>query len=167
MLEIVSNILPSNINKEIINLLKCTEGWYFGYDEKIKNNELDKDEGLALRTLGNNAIVNNNTQSLNMFAYIVASLITKKLNINFNGLKRVNYNFYHSQSFGKLHVDSETEKCVSILYNLNTNDGYTEIENKKYESNESEAIVFDSKKYHKGIGPTKGLRYNLNIIIQT
>ena len=50
------------------------------------------------------------------------------------------------------------------VYNLNTNDGYTKIEDNKYESNESEALVFKSNKMHFGCGPTKGLRYNLNIV---
>ena len=35
-------------------------------------------------------------------------------------------------------------QTVSILYNFNTNDGYTEILNEKYKSNESEAILFNS-----------------------
>ncbi len=167
MQEIVSSILPNNVNEEIIKLLKITEGWYFGYDDKTQNSQIEKDEGLALRTFGNNCVANNNTQTLNMFAHIVTSIVCNKLNINFKGLKRVNYNFYHSLSEGKQHIDSEHPKCVSILYNLNTNDGTTEIENQRFVSNASEAIVFDSDKVHKGNGPTKGLRYNLNIIIYT
>jgi|TARA_X000001036_G_scaffold439227_1_gene489573 hypothetical protein len=167
MQEIVSSILPQNINQEIIKLLKMTEGWYFGFDDKTQNSEIETDEGLALRTFGNNCVTNNNTKTLNMFAYIIASIVSNKLNINFKGLKRVNYNFYHSFSEGKQHIDSEHPKCVSILYNLNTNDGTTEIGNEKFISNASEAVVFDSNKLHKGTGPTKGLRYNLNIIIYT
>ena len=78
----------------------------------------------------------------------------------------VNYNFYHTKSAGSEHVDSETPNCVSILYNFNTNDGYTEILNEKYKSNESEAILFNSNLLHKGIGDEKNLRYNLNILIR-
>jgi hypothetical protein len=167
MQEVVSSILPENINKDIIQLLKQTEGWYFGFDEKIRNSFLNEDEGLALRTFGDNCIVNKNTQSLNMFAHIVASIVCSKLKVEFKGLKRVNYNFYHPLSKGKLHIDSEHPNCVSILYNLNTNDGTTEIDNSQFVSKASEAIVFDSNKVHRGTGPTKGLRYNLNIIIYT
>ena len=76
----------------------------------------------------------------------------------------MNYNFYHPLSFGKEHIDYDNNKFYTILYNLNTNDGYTSIENKKFKSNESEALVFNSNKVHYGSGPTEGLRYNLNIV---
>jgi hypothetical protein len=167
MSKIVKNIFPSNVNTEIIKLLKSTEGWYFGYDKKQISFSIAEDEGLALRTFPEQQNIHSNFQTLNMFAYSVASIVCDKLNINLKGLKRVNYNFYHSLSKGNTHIDSETDKCVSILYNLNTNDGYTQIEENKFNSNESEAIVFNSNIKHKGVGPTKGLRYNINIIIYT
>tara|TARA_R110000772_G_scaffold257832_2_gene374802 strand:+ start:86 stop:589 length:504 start_codon:yes stop_codon:yes gene_type:complete len=167
MSKIVKNIFPSNVNKEIIRLLKSTEGWYFGYDEKQISFSIAEDEGLALRTFPEQKNNQHNFQTLNMFAYNVASIVCDKLKITLKGLKRVNYNFYHSLSKGNTHIDSETDKCVSILYNLNTNDGYTQVEENKFNSNESEAIVFNSNTKHKGVGPTKGLRYNINIIIYT
>jgi len=50
MSKIVKNIFPSNVNTEIIKLLKSTEGWYFGYDKKQISFSIAEDEGLALRT---------------------------------------------------------------------------------------------------------------------
>ena len=55
----------------------------------------------------------------------------------------------------------------SILYNLHTTDGAIEIENKRYNDKESEAKIFQSKKTHRGIGPTcDKVRFNLNIIFK-
>ena len=98
------------------------------------------------------------------WSFIITSKISEQLSLNFNKLQRVNYNFYHPLSKGKPHIDYDNNKFYTILYNLNTNDGYTSIENKKYKSNESEALVFNSNKVHYGSGPTEGLRYNLNIV---
>jgi len=164
MIKKVTNIFPSKINQEIIKILKNTPGWYFGFDEKNQDNSLQKDEGLALQTFNEKADVTINQQTLNMFAFIIANKISDELLITFNKLHRVNYNFYHPLSNGKPHIDYDNNKFYTILYNLNTNNGYTKIEDEKYESNESEALVFNSNKIHFGCGPTKGLRYNLNIV---
>ena len=164
VLEIIKNIFPSKVNMEIIKILQLTPGWYFGYDKDSENNSLNIDEGLALQTFNEDADVLISQQALNMFAFIITSKISDQLSLNFNKLQRVNYNFYHPLSKGKPHIDYDNNKFYTILYNLNTNDGYTKIEDDKYKSNESEALVFNSNKIHFGCGPTKGLRYNLNIV---
>ncbi len=164
VLEIIKNIFPSKVNQEIIKILQNTPGWYFGYDENDKENSLQRDEGLALQTFNQDGNVIINQQALNIFAFIIANKICDELSITFNKLQRVNYNFYHPLSMGKPHIDYSDNKFYTILYNLNTNDGYTSIENNKFKSNESEALVFKSNKIHFGCGPTKGLRYNLNIV---
>ena len=164
MLKKITNIIPSKVNKEIIKILQNTPGWYFGYDEKDQDDSLEKDQGLALQTFNEDADVIISHQTLNMFAFIIANKICDELSITFNKLHRVNYNFYHPLSFGKEHIDYEDNRFYTILYNLNTNDGYTSIENKKFKSNESEALLFNSNKMHYGSGPTEGLRYNLNIV---
>jgi hypothetical protein len=164
MIKKISNIIPHNVNKEIIKILQNTRGWYFGYDEKNQEDDLQQDQGLALQTFNEDADVLISQQTLNMFAFIIANKICDNLSITFNKLQRVNYNFYHPLSIGKAHIDYSNNKFYTILYNLNTNDGYTSIENKKFKSNESEALVFNSNKIHFGCGPTKGLRYNLNIV---
>ena len=164
MIKKISNIFPSNVNKEIIKILQNTQGWYFGYDEKEQEDYLKKDQGLSLQTLNENLILQPNYQRLNMFAFIITSKICDELSITFNHLRRVNFNFYHPLSAGKPHVDYSNNKFYTILYNLNTNNCYTKIEDNKFESNESEALVFNSNKIHFGCGPTEGLRYNLNIV---
>ncbi len=160
----ISNIFPSKVNKKIIKILQNTPGWYFGYDEKEHDKNFEEDQGLALQTFNEDVTEHPNYQTLNMFAFIIANKICDELSINFNRLKRVNYNFYHPVSKGHPHIDYDNNKFYTILYNLNTNDGYTKIEDNKFISNESEALVFNSNKIHFGCGPTKGLRYNLNIV---
>ena len=54
---------------------------------------------------------------------MVVELVTKQLKIPYKSIKRVNYNFYHTLSEGDYHIDTNTPKCVSILYNLNKNNG--------------------------------------------
>ena len=172
MPKIISNILPKKLNKEIIKILTNTKGWYFGNDTNLPLHirlEEGKDQGLSLVTFDeklNNIIPQKNFDLLNMCANFIAHIVCDRENITKWSIKRVNYNFYHTKSKGSEHVDSETPNCVSILYNFNTNDGYTEILNEKYKSNESEAILFNSNLLHKGIGDEKNLRYNLNILIR-
>ena len=165
MIKVIKNILPPKVNKEILTLLKSTSGWYFGNDKSDKDFLLHEDEGLALRTFGGNKVDHQNFLPLNLFAHIVSSIVCEKLNFNLKEIHRVNYNFYHGASKGNLHIDSDKDSFYSILYNLNTNDGYTKINGKKFFSNESEAIFFKSNIPHFGNRPSKGLRYNLNIII--
>jgi|TARA_R110000796_G_scaffold134740_2_gene250557 hypothetical protein len=160
----IKKILPSKVNKEIVKILQNTPGWYFGYDEKEEDNNFNKDQGLALQTFNEEVIAHPNYQTLNMFAFIIANKICDELSMTFNKLQRVNYNFYHPLSIGKPHTDYSNDNFYSILYNLNTNDGYTKIQEEKFISNESEALLFKSNQIHFGCGPTNGLRYNLNII---
>jgi hypothetical protein len=164
MVNKIDKVLPKEVNKEIIRILKATQGWYFGYDEDKNDNLFNYDQGLAIQTFNEKPIDNVNYQSLNMFAFIILHKINDELNLKLSKLHRVNYNFYHPFSKGKLHIDYTNNNFYTILYNLNTNDGYTEIENIKYYSNESEALFFKSNIKHFGCGPTKNLRYNLNIV---
>jgi len=167
MVRIVKDIYSKKVNNQILQLLKITPGWYFGYDDKELN--FNKDQGLALRTFDDKLKIDQlkNFDMLNLFAFTVADIVCMRISQPFKGLKRVNYNFYHTLSKGSNHVDSTTPGCVSILYNLNKNDGYLEIDDKKYISEDSVAYVFDSAKQHRGVGSTNELRYNLNIIIHT
>lgn len=167
MVEIAKDIFSPLMNQQIIKILKSTHGWYFGYDDHSIN--FNGDEGIALRTFDDKLIIkeNKNYDLLNFFALAVSDLVMKQLKRPYKSLKRVNYNFYHTLSKGNYHVDSTTPNCVSILYNLNNNDGYLEIDDKKYFSDESVAYLFDSSKQHRGIGSTNKLRYNLNIILHT
>lgn len=167
MVKIVKDLFIESINNQIIKILKQSEGWYFGYDSTKRINY--NDQGLALRTFNDekNPKLYDKYQSLNLFAFMVVELVTKQLKIPYKSIKRVNYNFYHTLSEGDYHIDTNTPKCVSILYNLNKNNGYTEINGQKYLSDQSVAYVFDSDTKHRGVGSKTELRYNLNIILQT
>lgn len=173
MPKIINNILPLKLNKEIINILVNTKGWYFGNDKNLPlENILESgmDQGLSLVTFDDkipDLVQYKNFDMLNMCANFVAHIVCERQNIAKWSIKRVNYNFYHTRSKGTEHVDSQTPNCVSILYNFNNNEGYTEILNTKYKSNESEAILFNSNQIHKGIGDKNNLRYNLNLILHT
>tara|TARA_R110000765_G_scaffold371351_1_gene461571 strand:+ start:243 stop:773 length:531 start_codon:yes stop_codon:yes gene_type:complete len=172
MPKVIQNILPSILNKKIINILINTKGWYFGND---KNNflnaahSMEADQGMVLVTHDENLKIekNENFNLLNICGEFIARLTLDKAQMDQKwAVKRVNWNFYHTKSKGKEHIDSETPGCVSILYNLNTNNGCTIINNKGFKSNESESIIFSSNKLHQGVGCDTQLRYNLNLILR-
>ena len=52
MVRIVKDIYSKKVNNQIIELLKVTPGWYFGYDDK--QFDFNRDQGLALRTFDKN-----------------------------------------------------------------------------------------------------------------
>ena len=93
MVRIVKDIYSKKVNNQILELLKITPGWYFGYDDKELN--FNKDQGLALRTFDDKLKIDQlkNFDMLNLFAFTVADIVCMRISQPFKGLKRVNYNF--------------------------------------------------------------------------
>ena len=77
------------------------------------------------------------------------------------------WNIYRAGEEGIFHNDGEEEGLYTILYSLNSSDGYLQINDAKFYDVEDEAKVFPSKLLHKGVGPEKDrLRINLNIVLE-
>ena len=113
----------------------------------------------------------HNNDILNTYAQIIFDMVERKTFMKFKKINRVYWNWYHPGSVMKFHLDVEEDNKFSIIYNLHDNDGGTEIKiNDKitfYKSKESEALLFPSKLYHKGIAPKENLnRFSLNIILE-
>ena len=94
-------------------------------------------------------------------------MIDEKSNFNIGLIQRIYWNMYVNSSVMEYHRDQQADNnCISIVYNLHTNDGGTNF--KDYEtksSKESQAIVFKSEKLHKGIAPKKiPFRFCVNIV---
>lgn len=83
-------------------------------------------------------------------------------------LHRFLWNYYHKSSVGTFHIDSNMDNMYSIVYYVNSNDGYTEIKDYyKCKSESGSAILFKSNHFHRGNGPTNSLqRYCLNILFE-
>ena len=100
--------------------------------------------------------------------YIVYNYI-KKSNFIWEGLNldRMFYNYYNSGSSGVFHEDYSYDNCISLLINLNDNDGGTEIEDTFVSSKAGRLISFDSNMQHRGVGPSDyQQRFALNIVFQ-
>jgi len=173
MIKIIKNILPPEINKNIITTLCNQQNWSFPHDIKdmtrenflnnfVKNNISNC--GFSLVTYDNFNNIHIKTE-LNLYGEIIFYYIKQKSKLNIFDIKRIYWNYYDQSSTGNYHKDKGEENYISIIYNLHTNDGGTYIKNKFIPSNEGEAIIFPSNIIHKGVAPIKNKhRFNLNII---
>ena len=158
--------IPPKTNKDIINLLHKDRNWYFGSDGSSLTTNINKtDAGFMLDS--NNPI----NPVLNTYAKVICNMVEKHSFMKFKIIDRIYWNWYHSNSNTFLHEDSLSDNAFSIIYNLHTNDGGTEFKiNEKtefYQSQESMALLFPSKIYHKGISAKNyPSRFALNVVVQ-
>ena len=130
-------------------------------------------QGMSRNTLDNRNINDNNRvlyTRLNDMGIIITELVCKRLDIKYKRIDRLMWNFYKPGEKGIEHIDvmKEGGDFISILYSLNTSDGYIKIKNKKIYDVEDEAKVFNSRVPHQGMGPKKtNHRLNLNIVVET
>jgi hypothetical protein len=168
MVTLIKDILPKTSNFDIITeLSKCQ--WGFACDN-------DRNDSFMARLFSNKgygfnfiSLINNVPQlntPLNTYGKIILDLVLNKL--NFKGkfiIHRFYWNMYHSGNYTEEHVDGGEEN-LTILYNLHTTDGGTEINKIFYKDLMGEAKVFKSNILHKGIPPKEDkIRFNLNIVL--
>lgn len=169
--KIIDNILTKNCVNHIKNLLTHL-------DFKIANdfNNLDVfKENNMLQGMSRNTLDRQNIHEFNHLLYtrlndvgiIITELVCKRLKIKYKTIDRFMWNFYKQGEKGKEHTDMEGDEFYSIVYSLNTSDGYIKIGDKKIYDIEDQAKIFKSNIPHQGFGPTKDkFRLNLNILIQ-
>lgn len=173
MIQKIDSGVPSNTNRKILNLLYRHTSFKFSSDDYLPFVETKPDHGLACVSFSDG--VNNNAKGsfndeLNVYGGFIFDLIQKNLLIKFKKMNRIYWNWYNRSSLGtEYHQDGIEDNKYTIVYNLHTNDGGTNFKiNDKiiFETSvESEAIVFPSKIWHKGVAPTNNLnRFSLNII---
>lgn len=170
----VNNILTKNCINRLKNLIKNLD-FLIAHDEQINsNNFFTADtvfQGLSRVTTSSKNINNNNNllyTSLNEFGFIIAELVCKKINLNIKKIDRFMWNFYKPGEQGTFHTDAKNNNFYTILYSLNTSDGYVKIQDEIVYDIEDEAKIFKSNLPHMGVGPTKdNYRLNLNIVLET
>ena len=170
MVKIINTNLPKEFNEKIIIELSGSHLWRIATDEKKGAINIVKkgvsDSGFSFTTYRENEI-SNTGGFWNSLAEIIFHMVNSKLKMTNSKIIRTMYNFYTPSAKCDLHIDMESEKAFSILYNFHDNDGGTffEKENKIYLSKESQALVFKSNLKHKGMAPKKYAgRLNLNMI---
>ena len=171
MLTKIDTKIPTKTNQRILDLLYKATGWSFAYDETMKVYDTNKsDSGFILRTFDVYQSYTNH-DSLNVYGSTIVDIIEENCFLKFKKINRLCWNWYHKDSVMEFHQDIDQDKNYSIIYNLHNNDGGTDIKiNDKInfcKSNESEAILFPSLLWHKGIAPKENLnRFCLNIMVE-
>jgi len=161
--------IPQNNNIQIIKLL-AHHHWFRGVENNVNHlDELEKgvNRGFTVMTYNSdtNDLINLNTP-LNVFANLIWQMTMAKLNCK-GQLQRFFWNFYTTNNVTSFHKDMENNDFYSIIYNLHTTDGGTNIENKFYGDQESQVKIFNSNTLHKGIPPKQNkFRMNLNIVFK-
>jgi len=170
MIQEIDTKISEKTNKRIINELYSISNWQFGSDIILNKNICKKDSGFSVTTLNsiNNININN---ILNTYAFCILDMIQENTFIKFKNVVRIFWNWYHQGSLMEYHRDSSEDNIYSIVYNLHNNDGGTEFKIdekiKFYNSISSQALLFPSKIYHRGMPPKKDLnRFSLNIMVQ-
>lgn len=109
----------------------------------------------------------NINDPLNVYVEIITNKVFKTLNLNYRYIERAHWNYYLKGQQGVGHIDRETSDYISILYNMHTTDGGTEILGKFYQDKGSEAKVFMSNWDHKGVSTKNDkARTSLNIVVR-
>ena len=173
----INNIIPFQTNRDIIQMLINEARWKIASDvgrfegEKPNSNAnkmLDENinnAGFSYLTFDRKFNHRINT-TLNLYGDIIFYTIKNKLK-TIQTLYRIYWNYYDTSAKTTLHKDEFEDGYYSIIYNLHTNDGGTEIDNKFYPSIEGQALIFPSNILHKGIASTESKhRFNLNMIVR-
>lgn len=174
MIEIFKNILPNEINNKIIYLLIHSANWKIAVDHNPNQKELldyflgpaGKDHGNSLQTFDEKRNIYLDCH-LNIYAEIIYEIIKNSSKYKFLKPVRFYWNYYNNSSHTSSHRDRDENYYVSFVYNLNNNNGGTNINGEFYKSNSGEAILFPSHFIHNGVSQTdtRG-RFNLNCVIE-
>ncbi len=168
-MKILNDILPQETNLKILDLI-TKENWFVSKDD-INLSQLESlmsyNTGLQNVTYQEGSSVENRYEEINKYAQLVLDKVSEILNIETEP-HRFFWNLYFTPSESKDHRDWPVpNQCQTIVYNLHTTDGGTEIEGEVYEDKMGQAKIFESNLLHKGISCKKdNVRLNLNIIFR-
>ncbi len=165
MFKVKDNFLNKEEFNKLYNYIFNVDNQFpwFWYDAKepIKNHKSDLTQYQLCHMFYNLGI------SQSSFYYVINDLL-KKLKFKYLIRAKINLNPYSEKlSEGYFHID--VPNCVTAIFYLNTNNGYTLFENnKKVNSKKNRLVVFDSNLKHKGTNTTnKKFRsvINLNYVV--
>ena len=180
-IEIFDLPVPKEINTEIINYLGSQGRWSFVVDgnrtfspqfREIITPGQRTDQGMALISYSRNNSVAGTVIDpyLNQFGDWIYFFCKERSKLKMQHIERMYWNLYSPGASCLWHVDKDSGGVIghygSIVYNLHSNDGGTELEeNEKILSKEGQALIFPSHLRHRGFAPTKTKwRLSLNIV---
>lgn len=177
MLETFDNVLPDWMNDKIVTKLKFINGWTISDDRGVatsdRGEDFLKDNGMLLCTYSTLPQGVTEDERLNELAKLIFERVLDTADTKFSGVEiaRFLWNYYNTGSTGTEHVDygkaHEHTNWASIVYYPHTNDGGTYIDNDFFPSKEGTAVMFDSYKPHRGVGPKESReRWVLNILFK-
>jgi hypothetical protein len=157
---VVETGIPSEINEEIVRIIRMEPGWTICNDHFTRPGLGDySDTGLLLTSYTDDRATQHFDSPLNTFAKLILSVIIKKaveIELVNPQIVRFFWNYYNKSSTGVFHRDVREDRegnFLSVVYYLNNNDGGTEIENEVVYCKESRAAIFNSRSRHRGFGP--------------
>lgn len=182
-IEVLLEILPRTTNFRIMDILIKQARWEIAADNtKISVDKFteifdkEKDLGFTYKTFDFYQNVDLPIE-LNTYANLIFDSIQKHCR-SYKITRPIRYlwNYYNKGSDGTWHIDNGNDpkgKYVTAVYSLNMCDGGTELKmnegepDKLYLSRPSTALVFDSSRLHRGVGPKKYIgRFNLTIMME-
>ena len=170
MITKINTEISKKTNKRILDTLYEVHSWSFGFDI-IKRYQLNRfNSGLIYRSyISNSDYINH--EVLNTYAMMILDMVEDKSFLKFKKLYRIYWNWYCPGSVTEFHQDEMKDNSYSIIYNIHDNDGGTEFnlnnDIKFYKSMESEALLFPSVLYHRGVAPKQNPnRFAVNIIVE-
>jgi hypothetical protein len=173
----VDDITSNEFNSLLIDKISNHQGWHLSRDEKEQSKKVESnfsDSGMLLQSFYNNQseYLNSHNSDINYMASIILDRILSISDVKFTNVSTVRFlwNYYNRSSTGVKHKDIgdniEGNYC-SIVYYLNTCDGYTKVEDEYYNSTSGKCVIFNSKLNHYGRGPIEdSKRFVLNIIFK-
>jgi len=162
---LINNIFSPKVNLDIIKLLS-ESSWKIGTDNSQTKLQRILEGNYSGFTFVSFAEGKSYDPILNVYADIIFKQILHELNLNAY-LYRVFWNMYYKNHSTFVHKDMDTSDWISVIYNLHTTDGGTEIDGKFYPDVNGQAKVFKSFIDHKGVSVTKDpVRFNLNMVLK-
>jgi len=159
-MKIINNFLDKNTYQDIKNLLFSNNfPWY--YNDHITSIEDNKNfffTHILVREEETNSVYRDFFINPILEKISCKKLIRAKINCYPRSQKRIK---------SKFHID-QTNPHTVLLYNINTNNGYTLFKknNKKIYSHENSLIIFNGNEEHCSVSQTdEKLRINININI--
>ena len=158
--KVVENFLSKKNYKTLYNAINNEYfPWYYN------NYKRDEDNNKLFHYQLTHVFFKHN--KINSTYFTILESLLKKLKLK--TLKKVKANLNPISDklveFGE-HKDADKEaQCMSMIYYLNTNNGYTKIKNKKIKSKANKAVFFPSHTSHFGTNSTNcNNRMVLNIV---
>jgi hypothetical protein len=175
-IERVSTGLDASFNDYVIYKLLQSFNWVISHDENVKtpyalNNVNDfSDTGFLNLTYdtARDGNIYNSFVELNVLADLIFNTVIKKQQkYKFTNIvaQRYLWNYYNRSSNGVPHFDSQKGNFGSIVYYLNTCDGFTNFDNENFKCIMGDGLLFKSTAIHQGTGPTLSRnKYCCNIV---